>query len=262
MPSLAELQTDLSEFLLGPPGNEPPPSLPAALRNGGAPAAERLAVYKNNVYSRLVDALVQTFPAVVRLVGAAFFRYAALEYIALHAPRSPSLLGYGDRFAEFLAQFAPAASVPYLADIAALEFNYLEAYHAPEAATVDAETFRSMLATPEDAARIVLHPSTRLMQSRFPVSRIWEINCRPDPIEANTKIAGEAEWLFIVRPQATVEVRRTSPGAHAALRRLAAGGTLRESISEGERAESGLDVQSHLAALAAGGSFCITEHAR
>ena len=121
MPSLAELQADFRAYLLAPTGSAPPAALARALRRDESSATERLGVYKNNVYSTLIDALAATFPAVERLVGNEFFRYAAREYIAIHAPSSPMLLGFGHKFPRFLSRFAPAATVPYLPDVAELD---------------------------------------------------------------------------------------------------------------------------------------------
>jgi Putative DNA-binding domain len=262
MPPLAELQLEFANFLLAPPGQPAPARLPDAIRTLGAPTEERLAVYKNNVYTRLIDALAATYPAVARLVGEEFFRYAATEYIGIHAPRSSTLIGYGDRFADFLGRFAPAASVPYLPDVAELEFKYLEAYHAAEAIAMTTAAFDAALADPDGAPALVLHPSARLMQSTFPVSRIWELNSQPEPPRSKTRIPGETEHLLVIRPRATVEVRRVSRGAHASLARLADGATLTEALTAGKRADPDVDLFKHLAALAAGESFCLREAAR
>lgn len=259
MPSLAEIQADFRNYLLAPAGSAPPTMLPFALRGTAADTTERLAVYKNNVYSTLVDALAATFPAVERLVGQEFFRYAAREYIAIHSPTSPMLLGYGHKFEQFLSRFAPAATVPYLPDVAKLEFLWLEAYHATDAIAVDAAQVVARLAEPNTAPALRLHPSARLMRSRHPVSRIWELNRNPDPIEDHTSIPGESEHLLIIRPRAAVEVRRVAPGAYAALEAIAAGRSLMDALAEARRAEAELDIDEHFAALAAGETFCEPE---
>jgi hypothetical protein len=259
MPSLAELQAHFSAYLLAPAGSAPPAALPRGLRDGEAAATERLGVYKNNVYSTLIDALAATFPAVERLVGNEFFRYAAREYIAIHAPRSPMLLGFGHKFPQFLSRFAPAATVPYLPDVAELEFLWLEAYHAPESIGLDAERVSAMLAEPTRGHALRLHPSARLMRSRHPVSRIWELNRSPDEIEGKTRIPSEPEHLLIVRPRTTVEVRRVHPGAYAALEAFAARRSLVDAIAAARRTEPSLDIGAHLVALAAGESFCERE---
>ena len=259
MPSLAELQQSFSSYLLAPAGSAPPASLAGTLCGAEPSHAERLGVYKNNVYSTLIDALAATFPAVERLVGEEFFRYAAREYIAIHAPASPRLLGFGHKFPQFLSRFAPATTVPYLPDVAELELKWLEAYHAPDAIALDTEQVIERIADPQYARGLRLHPSAHLMRSRHSVSRIWELNRNPAPIEDKTRIPGEPEQLLIVRPRTTVEVRRIHAGAYAALEALAAGRPLADALAAGTRADAALDLRRHLAALAAGETFCAME---
>jgi len=260
MQPLANLQADFADFLLAPPQRAATASLADCVSPGGAPAEQRLAVYKNNVHSQLVDALAATFPAVERLVGGEFFRYAAREYVGIHPPRRPTLLGYGDRFPEFLGRFPPATTVPYLPDVARLEMLYLEAYHAAEAEVLDADQFTARLSTGEDDTGLALHPSARLMQSNFPVSRIWELNRQADTLQGKTTIPGEAEHLLIIRPQAMVEVRRLSRGTYAALSALDRGRPLEAALAAGERSEPGIDLIHDLTSLAEGQTFLLTEN--
>jgi hypothetical protein len=260
MQPLANLQADFADYLLAPPQRTATPSLADGVAPGGAPAEQRLAIYKNNVHSQLVDALAATFPAVERLVGQEFFRHAAREYAGIHPPRQPTLLRYGDRFPEFLGRFPPATTVPYLPDVARLELLYLEAYHAAEADSLDADQFIARLTAGDADAAFALHPSARLMQSNFPVSRIWELNRQADTLHGKTKIPGEAEHLLIIRPDATVEVRRLSPGTYAALSALIRGRALQDALAAGERAEPEIDLTLHLTSLAEGRTFSPTEN--
>lgn len=260
MSQLADLQANFADFLLAPPQRAATPSLTDCVASGGAPVEQRLAVYKNNVHAQLLDALAATFPAVERLVGKEFFRYAAREYVGVHPPRRPTLLGYGERFPEFLGRFPPATTVPYLPDVARLEVLYLEAYHAAEAAALDVGQFSTWLTAGKGDATLALHPSARLMQSRFPVSRIWELNRQADTLQGKTKIPGDAEHLLIIRPEATVEVRRLSPGTYAALSEILRGRPLETALAAAERSEPGIEVTRHLTSLAEGRTFLLTEN--
>ena len=57
----------------------------------------------------------------------------ARAYALAEPPRSPVLMDYGAGFADFIAGFAPAASLPYLPDVARIERAWREAYHAADA---------------------------------------------------------------------------------------------------------------------------------
>lgn len=142
--------------------------------NGSDPEV-RFAVYRNNVTVSLIDALADTFPVVQALVGEEFFRAMARVFAQLSPPRSRLMVYYGDTFADFVASFPPAASVPYLADVARLEMARVHAYHAADAAAIQTETLQAALADPEQLPSLLLHvhPSVQLIESPFAVASLW-----------------------------------------------------------------------------------------
>ncbi len=261
MLALPDLQRSFTEFLLSAPGTRPDAALCNAIREQTVPTGRRLAIYKNNVYTQLIEALRDSYPAVHRLTGAEFFRFAATEYLMAHPPLSPTLLAYGENFPRFLGEFEPASSVPYLPDVARLEQLYLESYHAAEATPLPKSAFAKYLSERPTQPDLRLHPSARLMASPFPVSHIWEVNVRSSTIDGKQRIPGGAEYLLIVRPRATVEVRRVSRGAHAALVALEQGLSINEALTAGAEADPGTDLGQHLLSLADGETFCSREKA-
>lgn len=254
MSSLADLQNAFASFLRSPPGDAVPAPLQGKVAMGGVDAGRRLAVYKNNVYAQLIDALAATYPAVLRLVGEEFFRFAAREFVASHPATEKNLAMYGKGFHDFLAKFEPAASVPYLADVAMLEYRYLAAYHSIDARSLPADRY-SVLVREGGGSRVALHPSSQLMSSQYPVSRIWELNRSDAPIDGKISIEGQSEYLLIIRPQATVEVRRLSLGAFVALLALSGGSGLPEAVLTGRQAEPEANLHEQLLSLAVGETF-------
>ena len=129
MPQLSEVQAGFAAALL-----DPAAPVPAGIVGPGRrPAPRRFAVYRNNVVSALGNAVAGSFPAVKRIVGEDFFRAMARAYVLAEPPTSPVLLDYGTTFPDFIARFAPAASLPYLPDVARIERRWREAYHAEDA---------------------------------------------------------------------------------------------------------------------------------
>lgn len=139
----------------------------------GRPAARRFDIYRNNVASSLTDVLVAAFPAVVRLVGDAFFRAMALEFLRAHHPRTRILMLYGAEFPAFLQSFPPVAHLGYLPDVARLEQALREAYHAADAGPVDGATLAALPADRLMQTRLILQPALRLIRSPWPVHSIW-----------------------------------------------------------------------------------------
>src|ERR1043165_4555520 len=69
---------------------------------------EALRVHRNTVLAGLANALRITYPTVAWLTGEDFFDQAALEFSSKYPPQSACLSDYGDGFAEFLEDYAPA----------------------------------------------------------------------------------------------------------------------------------------------------------
>ena len=128
MLALPELQRAFAAAILA----DETATLSPLVRADGIAPERRIQVYRNNSLITLAEALKATFPVVCRLVDERFFDYAARAFIRAHPPRQPRLADYGEEFADFLAGFEPARSLPYLPDVARLEWAINLAYHAAD----------------------------------------------------------------------------------------------------------------------------------
>src|SRR5215831_13967373 len=124
MPTLRELQIAMRQSLV----HRESAALSAMLARHAPP--ERLDIYRNTFLLTLTKALGFGFPAVQKLVGEAFFEGSTRIFVAEHPPRVAWLDQYGDAFPEFLRTFGPATTVPYLHDVATLEWSVHSAFHA------------------------------------------------------------------------------------------------------------------------------------
>jgi hypothetical protein len=204
---------------------DPQRSAPSGLATqDGASASARFAVYRNNVIVGLVDALAARFPVTLRLVGDEFFRAMARDFARRHPPRDPVLWHYGTTLPEFIAGFGPAATLPWLADLARVEVAWSEAWAAPEAQALAPVALQGLDPQRLLASRATLHPATRLLRSAHPAGSLWSAHQTDGPPEAPDPWVPED--LLLTRPQALVELRCLPPGAHAALAALAAGEAL------------------------------------
>lgn len=225
MPTLRELQYGVRLAVLG--GDAP--SILSAIQGGAADPAARLAVYRNTVQATLGEALQANFPVVTRLVDPRFFAYAANEHLRHEPPRTAVLFEYGAGFADFLAGFPPCAGLPYLADVARLEWAVAGALHAEDAIPVDPQAFSRLTAADCGGLRLKLHPSHSLLTSPWPVDRIWEANQPDAPVDVTVDLdSGEAR-LEIFRRADQVVFRRLDPAGFAFRRAVVAGRCLESS---------------------------------
>jgi hypothetical protein len=217
-------------------------------------SAKRFAVYRNNVVVGLTEALQANFPVVRRIVGDEFFQAMARSYVAFEPPASPILLDYGGGFANFIAAFEPAASLPYLPDVARIERAWTEAYHAPEAVPLGRGALSSITSDRVADTCFTVHPSVRIVRSRFPVLTIWRMNV-DDSVPGPVDLEVGGEDVLLLRPAAAVEVRLMPSGGEEFLAGLMSGKSLTEAAKSAMNAHSLFDLSANLAALISAGIF-------
>lgn len=212
---------------------------------------KRFAVYRNNVVVSLVDALATRFPVTQRLVGEEFFRAMAVLFARTHPPCSPLMMQYGDGLPDFVAGFAPAAELSYLADVARLEAARTRAFHAADATPLGPDAFAAIAPEALAALRVRLCPGTAILRSAHPVVTIWAMNVdgsEPEPIEDWV-----AEDALVSRDGFEVAVRRLPPGGAVFLLGLNHGAALGEAAAAAMEETAAFDLTENLAGLIGAG---------
>lgn len=198
------------------------PDLAALL--AGAPAAG-LAVHRRNGAGARVNALVQIHPATVAVVGEPCFRGLAARWVARFPARTGSLEEDGAGFGPWLAAATRRArgyrALPYLGDLARLEWLHHAAAGAPEAPVFDHAGF-ARLGPRGPRARLRLAPGLGLLTTPWPVRALHAAHLQG---RAPARLAGlEApEHLVVWRAGDAVRVVPATPAEAAALGACARG---------------------------------------
>jgi hypothetical protein len=231
---------------------DPMYATPSGLRawNGSDPA-RRFAVYRNNIVVSWIDALADTYPVVRELVGADFFDAMARRYATRHPPADPVLVRYGDGFARFIEDFEPATGLPYLADVARLEWLHVRAYHAADAQALDAADIGRRLFDPQALAgsTLRLDPSVAVLASDHAIVSLWAAH------QGAGDLAGVdpnvAECALVLRQHDGVLVIAVAPETAAFVRCLGDGATLATATATAAASAcgSGFDLSGSLALL-------------
>ncbi len=198
--------------------------------SNGADPASRFAVYRNNVHSSLINALITAYPVTLQLVGDAFFRAMAALYVQAHPPASPLISEYGSTFAEFIQDFEPAASVPYLADIARLERLRVYAYHAADCQPLAPQAVLQALQDQTNLGRLRLQltPSLGTLASPYAVVAVWAAH----QVEGGlaTLNPWHAQGALVLRQNLAVKVFAIDSGSVAFINCLAHGTPLEQAV--------------------------------
>ena len=245
--TLAAAQADFAAALRNPA----PDAAPAGL---SGLARRRFRVYRNNVRVALTEALAAAYPAVERLVGTQFFERMALAYSADRPSGARTLNLYGADFPDFVAGFAPAGDLPYLADVARLERAVLESLHAADAPALDPAAVTA-LGADLAAARFAPHPAARLVRSAWPVAGIWHANAGDELPAGELVFSAEPAGALVLRPGLSVRVEALAPAECAFAASLLAGGDAMAAQAEAASIDEGFDVVPAFRTLLAGGAF-------
>jgi hypothetical protein len=244
MSSLLELQHAIRRSLVAQDDAE---AAAAIIADGLAPEV-RLSIYRNTFIGASITALRLTFPAVCRLVGAEFFEAAASTFAAAKPPRSGYLNDYGEAFPAFLAEFAPAASLPYIADVARLEWAVNRALHASDVEPLGLARLEAI--DPEDHGRVafVPHPSIGLVRSNYPVDAIWRaVIGQDDAAMAEIDLASGPVCLLIESRDGRIEMTQCRTEVWRFASALFAGEPLQAVIDAGSDINASVLLGDHLA---------------
>jgi hypothetical protein len=173
MPSLRELQ---DAFFRGISGGDASAALLGEIRGDSRLGpGERLGVYARMYLVRLIDVLREDFPRVAAVLGSETFTAMARRYVAAHPSTHPSLRWFGRDFPTLLARAAAEDPLPaYVPDLARLEWARLEVFDAADAELLGVEALRRVPPESWATLRLELVPAVTLLESAWPVHRIWE----------------------------------------------------------------------------------------
>lgn len=188
---LKALQTDFIDGMKSLHADTP--VLQAIVSTERLPNLARLKIYHDSVYEIFHATLKKIYPVCHTLVGNEFFYHMALVYSSQNSSTSPNLADYGNGFPEFIAAFKPAASVPYLSDIARLDYAFYQCSHSLDSHQFNIENLQYV--QDSDAVIFTLPKNTVFIESNYPILDIWEF-CQ----------SAQSEELNIDRPGQRVMV--------------------------------------------------------
>ncbi len=141
--------------------------------------SQGIGIYRGSIVGNFSRTLQSIYPVCYRVVGEQFFEATARVYIHRYPSQSPNLADYGKAFPEFLSQFEPAAQLPYLPDLARLEWHWHCVFHGEKTKPLD---YQALGAIPqENWGDLIFHlpNNTVMFESIYPIHRIWQVN-QPD----------------------------------------------------------------------------------
>jgi hypothetical protein len=236
------------------------PSLPELQRRfagwladaAGAPLG--VAVYRNSITTNYRKALAATYPVVRDLVGVPHFAAAVDAFASALPSTAGDLNAYGAEFAAFLAQYPHARDLPYLPDVARLEWALDEAQRAADPDGTPEATLAALAAVPGAAVvrlRFALDPSCRLVPTSYPALRIWQVHQPGHDGDMQVDLRAGGECLLVRRERGVPVIERISSGDSAWLSALAGdaelAGALDAALAVDATFDLGTALRTHIA---------------
>lgn len=212
-PDLATLQDGITRAILANDG-----AILPAIDLDTDTAKLRLAIYRNTALSALAEALRLSYPMTEKVVGTPFFDQTALAFVREHPPADPVLARYGAGFPAFLEALPSLAALPYLPDLARLEWAIDQAGYVPsmKECSVTLET-----------ATVTLASSLRLLATATSAFPLWRVlHAGDDAALAGVDWNAGPQWLAIHDSDDGVRITALSEPAWRLAAALLAGNDL------------------------------------
>ncbi len=186
-------------------------------------AQDRVAIYAEAYFVRITNALASEFKSVHRIVEAHqehLFPRLIAEYLRAYPSRYTSLDEVGRDLSVFLRGHPVERLIPFIAELADLEWRMNESHFAPLAVLFEPSVLQQI---PEHAwpdVRFEFDPSLRLIQSQWEIDRVWL---------GETDFPEVGDFYFLVSRSRTdfeVGIRRIQQAEFQVLQKALAGWTL------------------------------------
>ena len=228
-PSLTELQSAITAGIFG---NDPPSSLDEWIRvPRGADPNVRFAIHREGYPVRISSSIADAFPAVANILGDGSLAKLTDRFIETGLPAERNLNRIGRGLPVFLKRDPLTRDVPFLPDLAALEWAIFECFHSEAGREFDPATIAGFSLADWARTRIVFRPGTAVVTSAWPIRELW-MTRDLDRSEIDVDVTNRPEQVLVHRVGFDVETQTIDPLEAHALERLQGGAHLGEVMTD------------------------------
>jgi hypothetical protein len=253
-PTLAELQQGMAALVLDRPvGDEHRVNVAGCVSvPTGVDIATRLGVYTGGYSARIREALLEAFPAVAMILGDGSLDSLLHRYLPLVPTGWCNLNSVGQALPDFLVSDRLSEELPFLPDLAHLEWSVFECFHARVGGTFDLAVAADWNLDDWARASIGFQPGVALVQSAWPIHELREARER-DRSQIDVDLVGHPRSVWLYRQGFDVVTEQLddadAEAAHGLLRGEPLGDVMDQMKSAGVGAESVLALFSRFASL-------------
>lgn len=239
---LSELQQQIRDAVVD--GTTPA----GVLLAGGHDPLKRLAVHRRHFEASLANAVVGRFQATAWLIGPARLEAAAREFVHVHPPTAPCIAEYGQQFPAFLAEWPATASLTYLREFAALDWQLGRLSVSVDRPPLGPADLASVGLERLPDAQVTLQEGVYLTRATWGVDELMQIylaDASPD----TWHLQEERIWLEARGSRGTLRFARLDAGTLAFREAAASSATLAEAADLALRIDDAFEPAAALMAL-------------
>lgn len=239
MVDLKLLQQDMMAYVLG---QSPSTSLLSSIVETPLSAKDRLQIHRNSYRLTLSEALMGVYPTVMSFVGRDWLEASLKKFVMQYPPKMACLAHYGGDFADFLDGFEPASSMPYLSDVARLEWSLHLCQNARDEKCMTAADLRDIAGPDAQSRSFRLVSAHSFIVSSYPLLDLWNVGNGEESDREIDLESGEM-ILLIIRPATEVMIYPLDIKEYTFLSLLEKG----ESVLEAAKAVDWAQIESPIA---------------
>lgn len=170
MTALKDLQKNFKQHLVA--GNLE--ILPDIISTEALSNIDRLAIYGNAYFARLIEVLESDFEAIHTLLGDDEFEKLSRRYIDTYPSRFFSLRWFGKYMEDFLRNTEPYSAHEYLHEMAKFEWLFTDAFDAKDIDIITEAEVAAISAEGWPHLKIKLHPSVCWFRYHWNILPVWK----------------------------------------------------------------------------------------
>jgi hypothetical protein len=169
-------------------------------------AEQRLGIYSGSVHGILTQALGVMFPTCKSLVGDDFFNNMCKIFIDKNPPNTCFFAEYGAQLPEFIKTFEYVKDLPYLYDVARLEWIRQIIWHEEKPQTSDFSGLATLSEDEQSNVVFTLSKRMRLIKSDYRIDDLWFAHQPDNEIELENMDINQTIKLIIKRDKNIIKI--------------------------------------------------------
>lgn len=169
-------------------------------------ANDRIEIYSIGYRLRLIEALMDNFPAIHTLLGDEDFEQLALEYITEFPSTHFSLRYMGEKMVQFTKKHRIYRESPFISEMANFEWKLRQAFDAKDITPLSRETLSKIPPNDWPELCFALHPSFSLITLEWNTPALWKAIIQDEPPRPPKKLDKSQPWI-IWRPKLETHFR-------------------------------------------------------